>query len=58
MEERAAPVGPMHAWWDDIFDIRLLLAGQPEKMWFKWSAEQWIEESEKNLRSAGIEIPS
>jgi hypothetical protein len=29
MREIAASVGPLHAWWDIIFDVEAFLAGRP-----------------------------
>jgi len=51
----AAPVGPMHAWWDDIFDIRCLLAGH--KTMLVMTPEEWIESAETTLTKWGHKLP-
>lgn len=43
----AAPVGPMHSFWDIIFDIEAFIQGQ-ETILIK-TAEEWIAYAEKCL---------
>lgn len=48
MRHRAAKVGPMHSWWDDIFDMEALATDRPTHP--NWSAEMWEDEAERMLR--------
>lgn len=41
MRERASKAGPMHSWWDVIFDIEAFLAGKPTLL--QKSAREWVE---------------
>lgn len=51
----ALPVGPMHAWWDPIFDIGELLAGR--KTMVTMTSEGWIEYAESTLTKWGYKLP-
>ena len=47
LRQRAAPVGPMHAFWDMIFDIEAVLANRDAVV--KMTIEQRIAEAEEAL---------
>jgi len=55
MREIASPVGPMHAWWDMIFDGETLLKGGRPIL--NWTEEDWIKEAEGNLFKHGDKLP-
>ena len=40
MRKVAAPVGPMHGWWDVIFDVEAFLQGKPVIL--EKTTEEWI----------------
>jgi len=44
----AAPVGPLHSFWDPISDIESFIIGKPTIL--KKSAEEWIEYAEELLK--------
>lgn len=50
-EKIAVKVGPLHAWWDYIFDVRCILAGKPPLL--SWNAQQYIEEGRDGLIKYG-----
>jgi hypothetical protein len=47
MRAVAAPVGPMHSWWDVIFDMEAFVKG--EKTIVIMTADKWIEYAEHLL---------
>lgn len=47
MRSIAAPVGPMHSWWDVIFDMEAFVKG--ERTIVTMSADGWIEHAEHLL---------
>lgn len=53
MVEVAAAVGPMHAWWDFIFDIDCFLAGKKSFVLVKTESE-WIELAEGLLHNSEV----
>lgn len=40
MRSHAAKFGPLHGWWDTIFDIEAFLQGRPTLL--KGTAEEWL----------------
>lgn len=47
----ASPVGPMHAWWDAIFDAEAILAGKPSIV-SRAELEEFFEEQHLNKRGS------
>lgn len=52
----AEPVGSVHAWWDYISSIRVVLR-TGEDHFFGWTCEQVIEQAENALRRGGFSLP-
>jgi len=49
LRARAAPIGPLHSFWDYIFDIEAHLKGEPTILIH--STKEWVAIAEKNLRA-------
>lgn len=56
MSAVAAPVGPMHAWWDDIFEMREIV-GKPERLLPVGTIQKTIENGEYLLTFAKRKLP-
>lgn len=52
----AAPVGPMHAWWDDIFEMREIVM-KPDGLFPIGTIEKTIDHAEYLLTFTGHKIP-
>lgn len=52
----ALPVGPMHAWWDDIFEMREIV-GKPEGLFPIGTIEKAINNGEYLLALRGHKLP-
>ena len=52
----AAPVGPMHAWWDDIFEMREIVM-KPEGLFPVGTIENAINNGEYLLALRGHKLP-
>jgi hypothetical protein len=55
MTRIAAPVGPMHGWWDPIFDIRAVLGG--EQPLVEMSVEERVTDAELSLERWRYSLP-
>ncbi len=51
----ALPVGPMHAWWDPIIDIRECLVGRTPQL--TMTPEERIADAESTLTRWGYKLP-
>jgi len=54
MRETASKIGPMHSWWDTIFDIEAFL--ESERTILNKSVEEWISYSENLLNKKNKSI--
>lgn len=55
MRAVAAPVGPLHAWWDEIIDIECVLTGRKPQL--TMTPDEWIAEAERNLARHAVAFP-
>jgi hypothetical protein len=51
MRQIAGRVGPLHAWWDIIFDVEAFLASDPTRL--NKSAKEWVEMCADELEKHG-----
>ena len=54
--EVAAPVGPMHAWWDDIFEMREIVM-KPDGLFPIGTIERVMTDAESTLTRWGYKLP-
>lgn len=56
MSAVAAPVGPMHAWWDDIFEMREIVM-KPEGLFLIGTMNRVMSDAELTLTRWGHKLP-